>query len=61
MRSKGGGEARVVKVRQRRKKEIPGVGGREGLFTFVVKARGSRGGRRRSKGGGEGKGCLGLR
>ena len=34
---------------------------REGLFRFVVKARESRGGRRISKGGGEGKGCLGLR
>ena len=37
------------------------MGAREGLFGFVVEGRESRGGRRRSKGGGEDKGCLGLR
>ena len=38
-----GVKARVVWLRQRRKKEIPGVGAREGLFGFVVEGRGSRG------------------
>ena len=33
----------------------PGVGARgQGLFGFVVEGRGNRGGRRRSRGGGEG-------
>ena len=38
----------------------PGVGTRgQGLLGFVVEEKGSKG-RRRSRGGGEGKGCLGL-